>query len=313
MRTPSVMIFILSLFLFGCGTLFGERSQKDVPQPQVRDVSLKARPDLLEPRRRVIVLPFLDQSIHRSSQVADVARKTLIRQLLSSDQVVIVDPQDFPKDLSGFRKGEEYDIEGIAKIAANLGVAAIIEGKILEVKARKLGDQVGVFRQVRAQHEATIRLRMAATKNSREVFNENRSAQVEAQTTLVGSRSSGDGQLAEDPSLVRESVNKAFKTVAGPLLQILRKLSWEGRIATVSGDRIYINAGRVSGLQMGDILKVMDVGQDVHDPESGELIGRAPGRVKGTIEVISYFGKDGSVAVVHSGSGFIENDHVELY
>ena len=84
-------------------------------------------------------------------------------------------------------------------------------------------------------------------------------------------------------------------------------------MALVKGDRIYLNAGRISGIQIGDILKVTEDGEDVYDPESGSLIGRVPGRLKGTVEVVSYFGKDGAIGIVHSGSGFHENDRVELY
>ncbi len=93
----------------------------------------------------------------------------------------------------------------------------------------------------------------------------------------------------------------------------MEKLSWEGRVAAVAGERIFVNAGRLSGLQVGDILKITDEGDDVYDPETGRFIGTAPGRLKGTVEVVSYFGKDGAIAVVHSGSGFQENDRVELY
>jgi hypothetical protein len=81
----------------------------------------------------------------------------------------------------------------------------------------------------------------------------------------------------------------------------------------ISGERVYVNAGRLSGLQVGDILKVTEEGDDVYDPDTGRFIGTAPGRLKGTIEVVSYFGKDGAIAVIHSGSGFQENDRVELY
>ena len=91
------------------------------------------------------------------------------------------------------------------------------------------------------------------------------------------------------------------------------KLSWEGRVALVTGDRIYINAGRLSGIQMGDILKILEKGQEIFDPESGGFLGDSPGRMKGTIEIVSYFGKDGSIGVIHSGSGFKENDKAELY
>ena len=46
---------------------------------------------------------------------------------------------------------------------------------------------------------------------------------------------------------------------------------------------------------------------------SGGFIGKAPGRMKGTIEIVSYFGKDGAIGIIHSGSGFNENDLVEIY
>ena len=97
------------------------------------------------------------------------------------------------------------------------------------------------------------------------------------------------------------------------IISSLGKISWEGRIAAISGDRIYLNVGRISGLEVGDLLKVSDEGDDIYDPESGGHIGKVPGRMKGTLEVISYFGNDGAIAVIHSGSGFKENDKIELY
>lgn len=290
--------------------------QRKAPQNKVtqKDVPVAARESkMAEPKKRVIVLPFLDVSTERSSDVAQVARKTLVQQLLATGQFVVVDNGDFPKDLGSYKTNDEYDLKEVAKAAAGLGVAAIIEGKILDVQARRLGDQVGVFRKVKAQMEANVRLRMVATKNTRELINESRAATVEAMTTMVGSQSASDRFLSEDPGLVKDAVTKAFKGVIPNIASSVRKLSWEGKIAMVNGERVFVNAGRMSGIQVGDILKVMDSGEDVFDPDTGDVIGRAPGRIKGTIEVVSYFGKDGAIAVVHSGSGFKETDQVELY
>ena len=64
---------------------------------------------------------------------------------------------------------------------------------------------------------------------------------------------------------------------------------------------------------MGDILKVMTEGQEIYDPESGALLGVSKGQVKGTLEVIDYFGPDGSVAILHSGGSVTEGDFVQLY
>jgi hypothetical protein len=39
----------------------------------------------------------------------------------------------------------------------------------------------------------------------------------------------------------------------------------------------------------------------------------APGRFKGFLKVVDFFGEDGAIAIVHSGAGFQEKDRVEAY
>jgi hypothetical protein len=161
--------------------------------------------------------------------------------------------------------------------------------------------------------DAKVQIRVLGTKQGRELLNEIREASIEDTTTRVGSYAFSDKFLEEDPELIEQVVSKAFRSIVPTILAVNRKLSWEGRIAQVSGDRIYINAGRMSGIQVGDVLRVNDDGQEVFDPETGQYIGRAPGKMKGTVEVISYFGNDGAIGVIHSGSGFKEADQVEFY
>jgi hypothetical protein len=115
------------------------------------------------------------------------------------------------------------------------------------------------------------------------------------------------------PELVKEAVYSAYQGMILPLVKAMDKLNWNGRIALVNGERIFLNAGKLTGINVGDILKVSEQGEDVYDPATGALIGQAPGRMKGTLEVVSFFGKDGCITIVHSGSGFKENDQVELY
>jgi hypothetical protein len=201
----------------------------------------------------------------------------------------------------------------MGKIGGAMGLAGIIEGKVLDIKAKRVGDEVGLVREVRAKITATIQIRLVNTKNGNIILNETRTADTEESTTRYGERSYSDRGLEEDPKLVEAVVTQAFKATVPKIVQSIEKLSWEGRVALVKGDRIYLNAGRLSGIMIGDILKVTEEGEEVYDPDSGALIGKVPGRLKGTIEVVSYFGKDGSIGIIHSGSGFHENDHVELY
>lgn len=54
------------------------------------------------------------------------------------------------------------------------------------------------------------------------------------------------------------------------MVKIGSKLDWLGRVAKIIGTRIYVNAGRTSGINLGDILKVVTEGQEIYDPESGQ-------------------------------------------
>ena len=307
-------IFLLTpAFIVSCGLQSPRRSSG--PKITEKSVAYTARPYSDAPlRKRVLVLPFIDEKVTRSQAVIKTARQAVVRRLSKTNSFVIVRNSDLPQDPGKFlNENREYDLDKLAPIASSLGISAIIEGKIMEVKAKRVGDQVGLFRQVKARVETKVRLRIMAARNGRIILEDLRSGTVEASTTRVAEYSFSDRYLEEDPKLVRLSVNKAFNGTIGNIIRAIDKISWKGLVALVSGERVFINAGRLSGIQVGDILKITEEGEEVFDPDTGSFLGKAPGRMKGTVEVVSYFGKDGAICLVHSGSGFKENDQVELY
>jgi hypothetical protein len=109
------------------------------------------------------------------------------------------------------------------------------------------------------------------------------------------------------------ALRNGMHAFAQDAVRALEKISWEGRIAKISNGRVYINAGRSTGLNIGDILKVMTPGEDVYDPVTGAYMGRGAGQPKGTLEIVDYLGGDASIAAIHSGGNFVESDAVQLY
>ncbi len=304
---------LVASLLSGCA-IVSPRTNEKQSAVEVRDVPYQARETRdTSPRKRLMVLPFIDSNETRTAKASQVAREAFLRTLRKTDDFVIVSNADFPKDVATYLKNGEYDLEAMGKIGGSMGLAGILEGRVIDIKAKRIGDEVGLVREIRAKITATIQLRMVNTKNGSVVMNETRTADVESTTTRVAERSFSDRYLEEDPKLIEAVVTEAFKSTVPKIVQAVEKLSWEGRVALVKGDRIFLNAGRLSGIMVGDILKVSEEGEDVYDPENGALIGKVPGRLKGTVEVVSYFGKDGAIGIVHSGSGFRENDRIELY
>lgn len=298
----------------GC-SLFERHDQQAQPTVRVIDVPAQIRGSVDEGlKHRLIILPFLDENTSRSTNVAESSRRALVQELSRLGRFVILNNDDLPKKPSEFvTDDKEYDLEAIAKMASPMGVSAVVEGKVFEIKAKRIGDQVGLFRKIRAQITTSVRLRVSSARNGRLILEELKTGQVEADTTKVAEYSFSDRFLEDDPALVQLSAQRAFESSIPNIVKSIEKLSWEGRVAMVNGERVFVNAGRLTGIQIGDILKITDDGDEVFDPETGEFIGKAPGRLKGTLEVVSYFGKDGAIGIVHSGSGFKENDRVELY
>ncbi|AFY01725.1 hypothetical protein [Bdellovibrio bacteriovorus] len=294
-----------------CATL--DRSANPTTRREIKDVNYEARKDDSAPRKRMMVLPFLDAGDKRPQELRDQARAAFIADLNRTGEVIALDSRELKVDLAKMIENGQYKLAEVAKAAQALGVNTVLEGKIIDIRIKRKADNVGVVRHLTTAFEVVAQVRVVTGRAGREVFNTVKTVTVEEQGVRVAERVETDKFLANNPDMITVLVKDAFLDFTPQVLASLDKVTWEGRIAAINGDRIYLNVGRVSGLQVGDLLKVTEDGDDVYDPESGGHIGRVPGRLKGTLEVISYFGNDGSIAVIHSGSGFRENDRIELY
>lgn len=302
---------IAAFSLAGC-SLFDRRNED--PRKVVREENMKtpSRPEN-GPRKRVLVLPFLDSNPDRAPEFREKARQAFMMDLNRTGDVLTVDSNEMKQNPAKFLENGEYRLKDVATGSKDLGVNAILEGKLIDLRVKRSADNVGIVRKMTTAFEAVVRVRLAAVRGGRELFNTVKTVTVEQDDVRVGERVESDKFIRDNPQLLQVIVKDAFLDFTPQILSALGQLAWEGRVAALSGDRIYLNVGRLSGLQIGDLLKVSEEGEDVFDPESGSSLGRVPGRMKGTLEVISFFGTDGSIAVIHSGSGFRENDKVELY
>lgn len=292
-----------------------QQAQQRRSEPVVRDLPSQARPteDDSGMRRRVVVLPFLNLSPYASEEASDIARNTLIRSLTRSGEILAMSLSDLPEDVSKYQKDDGYDINKLLPIIRKTGAHGVIVGRIKQIRTRKIGDSIGVFRKIKAEVSALVDLEMYSVKSGNSMVKEARSAMIEEEVTRVAESSYKDKELRDNPLLIEAVVQAAFSKMVRKIILSLRKMSWSGRIALVRGEKLYLNAGRMSGLQVGDLLRVTEAKEEVFDPETGSFLGNITGRMKGTVEVVSYFGKDGAITIVHSGSGFQENDIVEFY
>lgn len=99
--------------------------------------------------------------------------------------------------------------------------------------------------------------------------------------------------------------------VVADLARNLKMIDWYARLVKVDKRRIFINTGRLSGLQIGQKLRVYAKGSDVIDPATKMSLGKAQGVLKGIIKVADFFSMDGAICEVVSGKKFTVGDMVK--
>ncbi len=335
MKKLNVLIFILGLNMLSCKSAT-EKTVMALPiaapvesvkpvqiKKTIKDVDYRNLKTDTSLKKRIVILPFTDQIQKDASQnssnyqspdsVKENARIAFSNDLGSFDQLLISDVSELKIDIKKYLKNGEYDLKTMAKDTQKSGVSSILEGQIIDVRLKKSADQVGLVRDLTATYEVVVRLRIMNIRSEQEMFHTVKTVTLEEKNTRIAERVVGDAFFVKNPELVEVLIKDAFLDFTAQIQQALSAVQWEGRIAAVRADKIYLNVGRISGVQIGDILKVVDDGSEIYDPELGYNLGKIRGRVKGTLEVVSFFGVDAAVAILHSGAGFKESDRVELY
>lgn len=264
-------------------------------------------------KKKVALLTFFNESPYGGPDLGITATEELRRELARTGEFII-DPM--AKKLFGSSKeiyaGGGVKLVQLARKAKVAGLNFVIFGRVKDARIREKTDEIGVVRETKSYTESKVEVRVFDVNSNKEIYTDTIRGYADDSTfrLFTGDRES---KLTYRRELMRYAVRVAVRRSIPKVLEISSKLDWVGRVARILGNKIYINAGRKSGLQISDILKVVTEGQEIFDPETGALIGVSKGEVKGTVEVIDYFGPDGAIAILHSGGSVVEGDFVQLY
>jgi len=110
-----------------------------------------------------------------------------------------------------------------------------------------------------------------------------------------------------------EALKQAADQLSTAILRKALEYEWSARILSVEEGRVRLSAGRRSGLQEGDLLRVFKSdGTEIYHPATKLFVGLDLGDPKGKVRITGFFGTDAAVAQVTEGSGFAPNDLIKL-
>lgn len=265
-----------------------------------------------QPKKRILVMNFWNDTPVKQQDLGMFAADELRRGLHLSQRMIV--PTDVKSEFSteDFVNGDKVKVAQLIREGRRLGVSVLVIGRVTKVAFRQRGDDIGLFRQKQSLAGVDVELKMFDIGAGRELMAAAKSGEASS-NTMVALENANIESPEYRAELTKMAVRNAVGTVVPEVIKSVEKMTWEGHVAKIAGTKIYVNAGRASGLVGGDILKVLTQGDDVYDPSTGAYLGRSQGQLKGTLEVVDFMGTDGAVTEIHTGGNFAEGDAVQLY
>jgi len=310
-----VVAFVFSLSSqSGCASISGStkddttRTKTSQELTQASSVS-----DYKGPKLRVGVVNFQNKTPSRVLGIGEAAADILGTILQKTERFIVIPQQDLDSILAQQRMGATGIInpETAAEMGKILGLNAIVTGAVTAYSETEEGSDFIVGRSKTQIARVTVDYRIVDTTTGVQLMADSGAGEYRKKVMTVlgaGSKASYDSDLRD--GALRDALNKAMVN----MMHKLGARKWNGRVAQVDGDNLYINAGQKTGLNVGDKLDVFRPGKDIIDPVTKVKLGTTESKIGQATVQQNDIGDsaDLSIATPNSGTGFKPGDIVKL-
>jgi hypothetical protein len=254
-------------------------------------------------RKKVVILDFENKTTYREEKIGEAVAKRLAERLEATQRVVVLDQGAVSERLAkeGFKVDTLADPAAMKRAHQSFGAQAFTYGTVTDVsllssKASETSDEEISY----ATAKVEVRLVDASTGNLLKTFI--------GRSPIFGTKESGEYNRAK---AVMKAIEFSLDDILDGFLRQLDLLEWSTTLARVEGEDLYLNAGKLSGLRVGDVLEVYEPGKEIIHPATKISLGWTTGQLKGVVKVTDLFGVDAAVGKVVQGQGFSVNDIVK--
>jgi len=244
-------------------------------------------------KKKVVITYFDDRTTGGEEMFGDWVAEKLMKEVNRRTLQVLFTDYQMAKEFLEKKGFDLKDIEtpkAIQLLNEVFGVHALVVGQlsgpyVFTTKTTK--DQEGTAAAI-----IKIDMRLVDTFSGKTLKN------LSASNPLIATKEKGS--FSEEKAKVK-AIDLTIADLGRSLARELDSIDWFCRIAKVEGEEVYINAGRLTGLKIGDVMEVFRPGG------SGER-----GEVKGKIQISAFFGIDASMGRLIQGKNPDVNDILKL-
>ena len=234
-------------------------------------------------KKKVVIAYFDDRTTQRDELIGDWLAEKLIKEVgQRSQRILFVDYQTVREFLE--KRGVDLTDLETPKVLHLLnevfGIHALVVGQLsgpylFTTKADKNKEET-------ASAIIRIEMRIMDTLSGKTFKN------LSATNPILSTKEKGS--FSEEKAKIK-AVDLTIGDLGRSLSRELEGLDWFCRVAKVEGEDIYINAGRLTGLKVGDVMEVF------RPNGPGEQ-----GETKGKIQISAWFGIDASIGELIQGN-----------
>jgi len=300
--------------LGGCGPSTSGAVKDDTTLSGAGDELDKKLADVSDyrgPKMRIGIVKFLNKTPSKTFGIGESATDMLGTILGKTNRFIIVASQD----MDAIAGQQAFNASGMvnpataAKMGSVLGLNAVISGAITAYSEAEEGKDYAVFQSKKQIARVTVDYRVVDLETGVQILADSGAGIYEKGTSAVlgmGSKTSYDTQLRD--GALRDALTKATLNI----VKRMEKRKWSGRIASVKGSQIYVNAGAKSGINVGDKLQVYRPGDDIIDPVTKVKIGTEESFI-GEISILQNdLGDSGDLSLARGSGQYKNGDIVKM-
>ena len=211
-------------------------------------------------KKKIVVLDFENKTTYKDEMIGEAMAKKISDKLEATQRVVVFDGIVLTERLNkeGLTFNVISDSPAMKQAHRLLGIQAYVSGMVTDVsllsskKSEESEEEVAF-----ATAKIEVRLVDASTGNLLKTFI--------GRSPIFGTRESGENSRGK---AVMKALDSGIEDVMEGFLRYLDLLEWSTSIAKMEGDSLYLNAGRMSGIRVGDTLKVYEPRKRDHSPDN---------------------------------------------
>ena len=254
-------------------------------------------------KKKVAILDFENKTTYQEEKIGEIAAKKFSDKIDATQRVIISDKAVIADLLQrqGARIESLLDPAAMKLAHQRLGVQAFALGTVTDVgllasKATETSDEEVSFATSRVE----VRLIDASTGNPLRTFI--------GRSPIFGTKESGENSRGK---AVTRAIELSLDEILEGFIRQLDLLDWSTTVARIEGDDLYLNAGKLSGLRIGDVFEIYEPGKEIIHPTTKLSLGWTTGQLKGAVRITDLFGVDAAAGKVVQGQGFNVNDIVK--